>query len=60
MVKIKILDRGFMTTHYGYLAADSVVEVNPGFADYAIKRMKSAEIVQTEKPKAAKKKAHKK
>jgi len=51
MVKIKILDRGFSTTHFGFLEADSVVGVPAHFADYCVERMKSAVLVETAKPK---------
>ena len=58
MVKIKILDKGFKTTHFGYLEAGSTVEVPGHFADYCVDRMKAA--VKVAPVKAAKKKAVKK
>ena len=55
-MKIRIL-KSFPTTHYGFLVADTVVEVDPVFGDYAVKRMNAAaEVVQAPaKKKAAKK-----
>ena len=52
MVKIRILDKSFNTTHYGFLLAGSVAEVQPGFADFAVDRMKAAERVEPAKPEA--------
>ena len=57
MVKIKILGKGFSTTHFGFLEAGSTVELPGHFADYCVDRMKAATRVETAKPKAPKKKA---
>ena len=58
-MKIRILGRGFQTTHYGFLEAGSVHEVDPVFGGYAVDKMKAAELVAAEKA-APKKKAAKK
>ena len=57
MKKIKILNRGFPTTHYGYLAAGSEKEVSDGFADYCVNKMKAAVIVDAPQKRTTKKKA---
>jgi len=53
-MKIRILDRSFNTTHYGFLLADSVVEVDKGFAEYAVKKMKAAKFESSPKKKPKK------
>lgn len=49
MKKIRVL-KSFPTTHYGFLVADRVTEVDDGFADFAVKRMKAAEFITESKP----------
>ena len=56
MRKIKIKDKGFPTTDYGYLEPNQEVDVSDGFADYCVERMKAAEYVEAEKPKRRAKK----
>ena len=58
-MKIRILGKGFQTTHYGFLEAGTVHEVDPVFGGYAIDRMKAAELVAAEKKAPAKKAAKK-
>ena len=53
MVKIKILSKGFPTTHYGFLVAGSIYEVDKVFADYCINRMKAAQLVLNPEAKKA-------
>jgi len=50
MAKIKVLDKGFPTTLYGFLSPGDEVEVSNQFADYCVKRMKSAEYIPSPKP----------
>ena len=59
-MKIRILSKGFSTTHYGFLEAGTVHEVDPVFGGYAIDKMKAAELVEAAKKAPAKKKAAKK
>ena len=49
MQKIKIL-KSFNTTHYGFLIKGSTFSVSEGFASFAVERMKSAELIEAEKP----------
>jgi len=51
MPKIRILDRGFPTTHYGYFSPGDEKEVSEQFATYCVNRMKAAEYIQPPKPK---------
>ena len=52
-MKIKIL-KTFLTTHYGYLQKNQILDCHDGFADYVVNRMKAGEII-SEPKKAAKK-----
>jgi len=45
MVKIRILGKGFNTTHFGFLSAEKEVEVSELFAAYCVDSMKSARYV---------------
>ena len=49
-MKIRILDKGFQTTHFGYFKAGTEVTCSDGFADYCVTKMKAAEYVKQEKP----------
>jgi len=56
MVKIKILEKGFNTTHFGFLKADTEYTLPLHFADSCVNKMKSAVFVKSPvKKKAAKK-----
>jgi len=50
MKKIKILDKGFPTTDYGYLSAGSENDLPDHFADYCVLKMKSAVYCEVKKP----------
>lgn len=56
MKKIKILDKGFPTTDFGFLEAGKEYPVSSHFADYCVLKMKSAVYCKAPKKKAAKKK----
>lgn len=45
MATIKILGKGFPTTHYGFLKADTEYSVDDKFAKFCVERMKAAEYV---------------
>lgn len=54
-MKIKIKNRGFPTTHYGYLEAGKEYVVSDAFAKYCVEKMKAADYVKATKKKAIKK-----
>lgn len=45
-MRVKIGDKGFPTTHHGYLIAGSVVELPDAFGRYVVERMRAGEIVK--------------
>ena len=41
-MKIKIKDKGFSTTHFGYLEPNKEYDLPEHFANYCVKKMQSA------------------
>lgn len=48
-MKIKIKDKSFPTTQYGYMEANKEYDLPEHFALYCVKKMKSAEFVDVQK-----------
>lgn len=44
-MKIKIRNKGFQTTHFGYLKAGKEYDLPTNFATFCVEKMKSADIV---------------
>lgn len=57
-MKIKVKNKGFNTTHYGFLAPNTEREVSKQFAQYCVEKMKSADYVEVRKKRAYTKKAN--
>lgn len=54
-MKIKIKNRGFPTTHYGYLEAGKEYEVSDAFGKYCVENMQAADHIKVTRKRVIKK-----